>query len=132
MRSHIDGLRAVHDFIPGFDRFADPSVLARWQEKFPPVEHPVVRTHPETGRRTLFVNQAFTTHVVGMDRAESDQLLHYLFTQAHVPEYQVRFRWSRNAVALWDNRATQHYAVNDYAPHPRVAERVAIVGDRPF
>jgi taurine dioxygenase len=132
VRSRVDGLHAVHDYIPGFNRFSDPELLARWQEKFPPVEHPVVRTHPETGRRTLFVNQAFTTHVVGMDRAESDRLLQYLFTQAHVPEYQVRFHWTRNAVAFWDNRATQHYAVNDYAPHPRVAERVAITGDRPY
>ncbi|MFF5989699.1 TauD/TfdA dioxygenase family protein [Prauserella flavalba] len=132
VKARIDGLKAVHDYLPGFDRFSDPEVLAQWQEQFPPVEHPVVRRHPETGRRTLFVNQSFTTHIVGMDRDESDRLLHYLFTQAHVPEYQVRFRWTENAVAFWDNRATQHYAVNDYAPHPRVAERVAIAGDRPF
>jgi taurine dioxygenase len=132
VRQRIDGLRAVHDFIPGFDRFSDLDVLAGWQEQFPPVEHPVVRIHPETGRRTLFVNQAFTTHIVGLDRAESDRLLRLLFTQAHVPEFQVRFRWRENSVAFWDNRATQHYAVNDYHPHARVAERVAIAGDRPY
>ncbi|MEU3272111.1 TauD/TfdA family dioxygenase [Saccharomonospora sp. NPDC006951] len=131
VKSRIEGRRAVHDYIPGFDRFADRALLASWQDRFPPVEHPVVRRHPETGRRTLFVNQAFTTHIVGMDRDESDELLHLLFTQAHVPEYQVRFTWTENAVAFWDNRATQHYAVNDYAPHLRVAERVAIAGDRP-
>jgi taurine dioxygenase len=132
VRERVDGLTAVHDFIPGFDRFTDPDLLARWQERFPPVEHPVVRTHPETGRRTLFVNQSFTTHIVGLDRAESDRLLRYLFLQAHTPEFQVRFRWERDSVAFWDNRATQHYAVNDYHPHARVAERVAIVGDEPF
>ncbi|WP_033293034.1 TauD/TfdA dioxygenase family protein [Amycolatopsis jejuensis] len=132
VRVRIDGLTAVHDFIPGFDRFTDPDLLARWQDAYPPVEHPVVRTHPETGRRTLFVNQAFTTHIVGMDHAESDRLLRYLFLQAHTPEFQVRFRWQRNSVAFWDNRATQHYAVNDYHPHVRIAERVAIVGDRPY
>jgi taurine dioxygenase len=132
VRQRIDGLRAVHDFIPGFDRFSDPDVLAGWQSQFPPVEHPVVRTHPETGRRTLFVNQAFTTHIVGLERAESDRLLRLLFTQAHVPEFQVRFQWRENSVAFWDNRATQHYAVNDYHPHARVAERVAIAGDRPY
>ncbi|SEP53004.1 TauD/TfdA dioxygenase family protein [Amycolatopsis saalfeldensis] len=132
VRERVDGLTAVHDFIPGFDRFTDPDLLARWQERFPPVEHPVVRTHPETGRRTLFVNQSFTTHIVGLDRADSDRLLRYLFLQAHTPEFQVRFRWARDSVAFWDNRATQHYAVNDYHPHARVAERVAIVGDEPF
>ncbi|UQS25746.1 TauD/TfdA family dioxygenase [Amycolatopsis thermalba] len=132
VRERIDGLRAVHDFVPGFARFADHDLLARWQDRFPPVEHPVVRTHPETGRKTLFVNQAFTTHITGLDRDESDRLLRLLFAQAHVPEYQVRFSWRPNSVAFWDNRATQHYAVNDYHPHARVAERVAIAGDRPF
>ncbi len=132
VRVRIDGLTAVHDYLPGFDRFADPALLAQWQEQFPPVEHPVVRTHPETGRRTLFVNQAFTTHIVGLDRAESDRLLRYLFLQAHTPEFQVRFSWRPDSVAFWDNRATQHYAVNDYHPHVRIAERVAIAGDRPF
>ncbi|WP_199430710.1 TauD/TfdA dioxygenase family protein [Qaidamihabitans albus] len=131
VKSRIEGLRAVHDYVPGFERFSDREFLAGWQEEFPPVEHPVVRRHPETGRRTLFVNQAFTTHIVGLDRVESDRLLHLLFTQAHVPEYQVRFRWAANSVAFWDNRATQHYAVNDYQPHVRIAERVAIAGDRP-
>ncbi|OZM73848.1 taurine dioxygenase [Amycolatopsis antarctica] len=132
VKSRIEGLRAVHDFIPGFVRFSDSADLARRQGEFPPVEHPVVRVHPETGRRTLFVNQAFTTHIVGIDRAESDRLLRLLFAQAHVPEFQVRFGWAENSVAFWDNRATQHYAVNDYHPHARVAERVAIAGDEPF
>ncbi|WP_116102467.1 TauD/TfdA dioxygenase family protein [Amycolatopsis thermalba] len=132
VRERIAGLAAVHDFVPGFARFADHDLLARWQDRFPPVEHPVVRTHPETGRKTLFVNQAFTTHITGLDRDESDRLLRLLFAQAHVPEYQVRFSWRPNSVAFWDNRATQHYAVNDYHPHARVAERVAIAGDRPF
>ncbi|GAB3575429.1 TauD/TfdA family dioxygenase [Amycolatopsis endophytica] len=132
VRERVDGLRAIHDFVPGFARFADPGLLERWQDRFPPVEHPVVRVHPETGRRTLFVNQAFTTCIAGLDRAESDRLLRFLFAQAHVPEYQVRFHWRPNSVAFWDNRATQHYAVNDYHPHPRIAERVAIAGDRPF
>ncbi|GAA4539373.1 TauD/TfdA dioxygenase family protein [Amycolatopsis samaneae] len=132
VRARIDGLTAVHDFVPGFARFTDPDQLARRQDEFPPVEHPVVRTHPETGRRTLFVNQAFTTHLVGVDRAESDRLLRYLFSRAHIPEFQVRFTWRPGSVAFWDNRATQHYAVNDYHPHVRVAERVAIAGDRPF
>ncbi len=131
VKARIEGATAVHDFIPGFARFYGPERLAPLQEEFPPVEHPVVRTHPETGRRMLFVNTSFTTRITGMDRAESDRLLRHLVTQAHVPEYQVRLRWQAGDIAFWDNRATQHYAVDDYAPHRRVAERVAIAGDRP-
>ncbi|OSC62345.1 taurine dioxygenase [Streptomyces sp. 4F] len=132
VKDRIDGARAVHDFIPGFARFYEPERLIPHQEPFPPVEHPVVRTHPETGRRMLFVNTSFTTHITGMDRDESDRLLRFLFQQAHVPEYQVRFRWQPGDIAFWDNRATQHYAVGDYGTERRVAERVAIEGDRPF
>ncbi|MFD6952832.1 taurine dioxygenase [Nocardiopsis sp. TSRI0078] len=132
VKERIEGRTAVHDVIPGFARFLDEERLLEWQDRFPPVEHPVVRTHPETGRRTLFVNVSFTTRIVGLEREESDEILRFLFQQAHAPEYQVRFSWEPNSIAFWDNRATQHYAVNDYHPHPRVAERVAIVGDRPF
>ncbi|MDK1475327.1 TauD/TfdA family dioxygenase [Streptomyces sp. 549] len=131
VRARIDGATAVHDFIPGFARFYGPERLAPLQDAFPPVQHPVVRVHPETGRRLLFVNTSFTTRITGMDREESDTLLRYLVQQAHVPEYQVRWRWRAGDLAFWDNRATQHYAVDDYAPHRRVAERVAIAGDRP-
>jgi taurine dioxygenase len=132
VKARIEGATAVHDYIPGFARFFGPERLAPLQGEFPPVEHPVVRTHPETGRKLLFVNTSFTTRITGMDRAESDRLLSHLVAQAHVPEYQVRFRWQAGDVAFWDNRATQHYAVDDYAPYRRVAERVAIAGDRPF
>ncbi|MEV5979364.1 TauD/TfdA family dioxygenase [Streptomyces sp. NPDC052114] len=131
VKARVDGARAVHDFLPGFARFYGPERLTPLQDRFPPVTHPVVRTHPETGRRMLFVNTSFTTHIVGMERAESDRLLGHLVRQAHVPEYQVRFHWQAGDVAFWDNRATQHYAVDDYAPHRRVAERVAVAGDRP-
>lgn len=132
IKERIEGRSAVHDVIPGFARFLDEERLLGWQDRFPPVEHPIVRVHPETGRKTLFVNVSFTTRIVGLDEAESDELLRFLFQQAHTPEFQVRFQWEQNSIAFWDNRATQHYAVNDYHPHPRVAERVAIVGDRPF
>ncbi|GAA1106469.1 TauD/TfdA dioxygenase family protein [Nocardiopsis composta] len=132
VKARIDGAVAEHDVIPGFARFLDEERLLAWQDRFPPVQHPVVRTHPETGRRTLFVNVSFTTRILGLPKEESDELLRFLFQQAHVPEYQVRFHWEPDSIAFWDNRATQHYAVNDYFPHRRVAERVAIVGDRPY
>ena len=98
---------------------------------FPAVRHPVVLTHPETGRRTLYVNRIFTTRIVGLPEAESDELLALLCDQAATPEYQCRFKWTPGAVAFWDNRATQHYASSDYFPNRRVMDRITIIGDRP-
>ncbi|WP_067716068.1 TauD/TfdA dioxygenase family protein [Nocardia yamanashiensis] len=131
LKARIDDLDAVHDFTLPFGQFLDADELARRQAEFPPVVHPVVRTHPRTGRKTLFVNAVFTTHIVGLDPAEGEDLLRELFQQARIPEYQVRFHWAAGSIAFWDNRATQHYAVNDYFPQRRVMERAAILGDRP-
>jgi taurine dioxygenase len=87
--------------------------------------------HPETGRRTIYVNEIFTSRILGLEPEESDTLLRLLCAQARVPEYQCRFRWEPDSVAFWDNRSTQHYAISDYWPQERVMERVTIVGDRP-
>jgi taurine dioxygenase len=132
VRERIDNMRAVHDFTPTFGHFLDAERRKEMQERFPAVEHPVVRKHPETGRKTLFVNGVFTTHLVGVDPEESKQLLDRLCRQADYPEFQCRWRWQPGDVAMWDNRATQHYACSDYYPARRVMERVAIVGDRPI
>jgi taurine dioxygenase len=132
IRASLEGLRAVHDFTHTFGRFMSAEELAKKQEEFPPAEHPIVRTHPETGRKGLYVNAAFTSHIVGMDKEESDRLLGLLYGQASVPEYQCRFRWRRHSVAFWDNRAVQHYAASDYFPQRRLMERVTIVGDVPY
>ena len=91
----------------------------------------MVRTHPETGRKALYVNAAFTQHIVGLAPEESDALLKRLYAQAAIPEYQCRFRWRKNSIAFWDNRACQHYAASDYFPAVRRMERVTVVGDRP-
>ena len=110
--------------------------------RFPDAEHPVVRTHPETGEKILFVN-GFATHFVnfhtpqnvryGQDFAPgAAQLLSYLIGRAAIPEYQVRWRWTANSVAIWDNRCTQHYAVQDYWPAVRKMERAGIIGDKPY
>jgi taurine dioxygenase len=110
--------------------------------QYPDAEHPVVRTHPETGEKVLFVN-AFTTHFTNYHTPErvrfgqdanpgAGDLLRYLISQAYIPEYQVRWRWQPNSVAIWDNRSTQHYAVMDYPPCTRKMERAAIVGDVPY
>jgi taurine dioxygenase len=131
MKQRLEGLRALHDFTQSFGVGMEKERLAEMQARFPAVEHPVVRTHPRTGRKILYVNAIFTSHIVGMPRDESDALLDFLYRQATIPEYQCRFRWQNHSIAFWDNRAVQHYAVNDYWPQPRVMERVAIVGDRP-
>ena len=110
--------------------------------QYPDAEHPVVRTHPETGEKVLFVN-SFTTHFTNFHTPENvrfgqdyspgaSQLLQYLQSQAGVPEYQVRFRFHTNSVAIWDNRSTQHYAVQDFWPAVRHLERAGIIGDRPY
>ena len=92
----------------------------------------MIRTHPETGRKGIYVNASFTQEIVGMDPDESLELLDVLYRQAAFPEYQVRFRWQPNSIAFWDNRACQHYAVSDYWPQVRRVERVTIVGDTPY
>lgn len=131
MRTYLDGLTAVHDFLPAFGPLLSPDKLAEMRTNFPQVEHPVVRTHPVTGRKLLYVNASFTTRIAGVDLDESRALLDFLTTRAKRPEYQCRFRWKPNSVAMWDNRCTQHYATQDYWPQRREMQRVTIIGDRP-
>jgi taurine dioxygenase len=92
----------------------------------------VVRTHPETGRKCLFVNRAFTTHIQDIPRDESDAILRYLYDHMEHPNFQVRFQWQPNSVAFWDNRCAQHRAIWDYWPHRRYGHRVTVKGDTPF
>ena len=131
IKLRIEGRTATHDLLFDFgDRIA-PDRRAAMAAEFPPQHHPIVRTHPETGAPTLFVNASFTSRIDGLDDAESLALLRVLLDQFKVPEYQVRFRWTANAVAIWDNRSTQHYPVADYWPAKRRMERVTMAGDRP-
>lgn len=131
LRERIAGLTAVHDWQHTFGLAMEDAVREELAEQFPAQEHPVVRIHPETGRRTLFVNAIFTRRIVGMPEAESDALLLRLTREVSRPEHQCRFRWTPGAVAFWDNRATQHYASSDYWPQRRVMDRISIAGDRP-
>ncbi len=130
--TRIDGLTAVHDYAQAFGRGVPDDQQAAMREKYPMVEHPVVRTHPETDRKLLYVNRFFVHHIVGLDPAESTALIDYLARQADTIEYQCRFRWEPDSLAFWDNRAVQHYAASDYWPDVRIMERASIVGDRPF
>lgn len=136
LKEKLGGLQARHD-APNFhralkNRGIPEEEIQALQAQFPPVNHPVVRTHPETGRKSLYVNKAFTQSIIGMDKAESDKLLDLLYQQAHFPEFQYRFQWQLNSIAFWDNRAVQHYPVADYWPNRRLMERVTIIGDKPY
>jgi taurine dioxygenase len=131
MQSFVEGLRAVHDITnPLRKAIRDGHStldLAETQEKCPPVEHNVVVTHPETGRKALFVNRNSTTHVLGLTDREQEALLPFLFDHVRSPEYQCRFHWEEGSIAFWDNRAVQHYAVADYRER-RIMHRATIAG----
>lgn len=129
VKDRIDGLDAEHDIVRSFGGRVSDEKRAQLARDFPPARHPVVRTHPETGQKILYVNYTFTTRILGLSEEESDSLLRLLFDRIKVPEYQVRFRWTPNAIGIWDNRSTQHYAVGDYWPEYRLLERVTVSGD---
>jgi taurine dioxygenase len=135
-RAMIAGLRAVHDFqnfrVLFKNTDEDRAKLHRMEDMFPNPSHPVVRTHPVTGRKSIYVNPQFTLRIAGMAPAESRAILDVLFAQARVPEYQFRLRWAPGMIVFWDNRSTQHYAANDYYPARRRMERTAVVGDVPY
>lgn len=135
MQQYLDGLCAVHSFAQGFRHsLAEPGGWERLGDAVranPPVRHPVVRTHPRSGRRALFVNRLFTTHIEGLHEAESDAVLAFLFDHLETPEHCCRFRWEEDSIAFWDNRATLHRPVNDFFPAHRRMERITIAGDRP-
>jgi len=141
IKETIEGLYARHSIEASFGARMPVEKRHALKAQFPDAEHPVVRTHPETGEKVLFVN-AFTTHFTNFHTTENVRygqdyapgganLLQYLISRAAIPEYQVRWRWQPNSVAIWDNRCTQHYAVMDYWPAVRKMERAGIIGDRP-
>jgi taurine dioxygenase len=142
IKTQIGDLRARHSIEASFGAAMPIEKRHALKAQFPDAEHPVVRTHPETGEKVLFVN-GFTTHFTNFHRPANVRfgqdanpgaahLLSYLISQAYIPEYQVRFRWKKNSVAFWDNRCTQHYAVMDYPPCHRKMERAGIIGDKPY
>jgi taurine dioxygenase len=138
MQSWLGNLSAEHSVVKSFpaDRWgADPAFKQRYEQavaRHPPVTHPVVRTHPVSGRKALFVNEGFTTHIHELSARESEALLAFLFTHAGRPEFTLRWRWAVDDVAFWDNRVTQHYAVADYLPQRRIMHRATVIGDRPY
>ena len=131
IKDKIAGKIAVHDIARVFAGRLNKTA-EQLRETYPVMEHPIVRTHPETGANVLYVNNAFTSHIKGMDEDESKELLQALYRTALNPELQCRFRWKAGSLAFWDNRACQHFASSDYFPQVRKMERVTIAGDRPY
>ncbi len=138
MRRFLDGLTAQHSIAKSFppERWQnDPAFKERYERavaKHPPVNHPVIRTHPVSRRKGLFVNEGFTTHINELSPQESRSVLEYLYAHVGRPEFTVRWRWHVNDLAFWDNRVTQHYAIADYLPDRRTMHRATVNGDRPF
>ncbi len=129
MQRFLEGLTAVHDGERTYrGRYQD---MTEEGKTYPRSEHPVVRTHPVSGRKALFVNRIFTTRIVALAQPESDAVLQMVFGHLEQPEFQCRFRWQPDSVAFWDNRCTQHHAMWDYYPHRRRGLRVTIKGDEP-
>ncbi len=136
MKDFVSTLRAEHSFAKNFtpQRFDELGMGDRRDEIYaqhPPVSHPVARTNPATGRKALFINQDFTTRIEGVTPRESEALMRFLFDHMAQPEFQVRWRWQPNTVAMWDNRWAQHCALADYFPQRRIVRRATILGDRP-
>lgn len=138
LKNLLDGLIAIHDYTKTFLRSVRAGRTAVTEDQIkaaskdlPPVEHPVIRTHPDTGRKLLFVNSFFTSHFKDMTVEESQPLLQFLLNHIASPEFSFRYTWRKNVIAFWDNRCTQHYAVNDYYGHRRLMYRVTVNGDRP-
>ncbi len=134
LKAQLEGAVAVHDFAHfrrPYEKQGRLAELKMLEEKYPNPRHPVIRTHPDTGRKSIYVNTGFTKEIVGLPAEESKQLLQHLYSKASIPEYQCRFKWQPDSIAFWDNRSCQHYAVSDYWPAARRMERVTIAGDTP-
>jgi taurine dioxygenase len=131
MKAYLDGMQAEHDGEPVYrGLYANLGVADR--PSYPRAEHPVVRTHPVTGRKALFVNPNFTSHIVGMSRLESDALLDMLYRHSERDDFKCRFKWQPNSIACWDNRCAMHLAMWDYYPQKRYGHRVTIAGTKPY
>ena len=136
IRKYLETLNAVHDMGDFRNTFVKNEPIGPAEKlnkgfmKFGSAIHPVVKTHPVTNRKLIYVNPGFTNHIVGLNASDSNNLLNYLFTFMNKPEFQIRFKWSENTIAMWDNRCTMHYAIGDYMPYHRKMHRVTVLNDK--
>ena len=135
IKEKLEGAIAVHDFA-GFRKRLEKKGATKkeidvFNERYPMPEHPVIRTHPYTKKKLIYVNAAFTQYIKDWEADDSSRMLRFLYSRASIPEYQCRFSWEKDSLAFWDNRSVQHYASSDYWPQVRKVERVTIIGDRP-
>jgi len=136
IRKYLETLNAVHDMGDFRNTFIKNEPIGPAEKlnkgfmKFGSAIHPVVKTHPVTNRKLIYVNPGFTNHIVGLNASDSNNLLNYLFTFMNKPEFQIRFKWLENTIAMWDNRCTMHYAIGDYMPYHRKMHRVTVLNDK--
>ena len=132
MQTYLAGLTAIHDGGPNYRDRNRRVGFDDSDREYPNAEHPVIRTHPRTGRKGIFVNSVFTTELRGVPKDEGEALLAFLYAHVAKPQFQCRFRWRENSIAMWDNRCVQHHAMWDYYPEVRSGYRVTVAGDQPF
>ncbi|MEE9417654.1 MAG: TauD/TfdA family dioxygenase, partial [Acidimicrobiales bacterium] len=130
-KERVEGLVAVHDFSQTFGERMTPEERAEKQREFPPARHPVIRTHPETGAKSIYTNRAFVASIDDVSAGETEQILSHLERSMMNPSVQCRIRWQPDTFVMWDNRAVQHSATDDFWPQTRHVERVTIIGDQP-
>lgn len=136
MKKYLESLRAIHDmgdFRNNFindDNIESAEKLNEGHKKFGSAIHPVIKTHPISNKKILYINPGFTSQIIGMNMTDSNNLLSYLFNFMNKPEFQMRFKWSANTIAIWDNRCTMHYAIGDYIPHHREMNRITVLSDK--
>ena len=131
MQTYLADLTAIHD---GGPNYRDRNRRVGYDDSdrvYPRAEHPVIRTHPRTGRKGIYVNSVFTMELCGVPKDEGDAILAFLYAHIAKPQFQCRFRWRENSVAMWDNRCVQHLAMWDYFPETRSGLRITVKGDRP-
>ena len=132
VKQEVDGLYAIHDFTQSFGRRMSDDELKEQHLKYPPARHPVIRTHPETGERSIYTNKPFVSHIEDVSEEDSQRLISVLERAMLNPSVQCRVKWAVDTIIMWDNRIVQHQASNDFYPQTRHVERVTIVGDKPF
>jgi len=136
MKNYLENLKAVHDMGDFRNTFINNEPIESAEKinqgynKFGCSIHPVIKSHPITKKKFIYINPGFTNHIVGLNAADSNNLLNYLFTFMNKPEFQIRFKWSENTIAIWDNRCTMHYAIGDYLPHHCKMHRITILNDK--